>query len=218
MTQVERGAQTYLPQVEQGHYARGSYRSKDRWLSYFYQLQLVRNCKPVSVLEIGPGEGVVTEALRRDGVQVVTCDIDPNLRPDVVGSVTALPLENASFDLALAAEVLEHIRWQDVPAALRELSRVSRTHVVVSLPHPGQVFFSATFKLPLLRWRQLRLQIPFFWKEHAFNGEHYWELGKRGYPVRTFLALARDASLRLVSTHKHADDPVHRLFVFKKES
>jgi ubiquinone/menaquinone biosynthesis C-methylase UbiE len=208
----------YQPQVDQGHYLRGSYRSKDRWLSYFYQLQLVRGYNPSSVLEIGPGEGVVTEALRRDGVVVTTCDIAPDLKPDVIGSITQLPFKDASFDVALAAEVLEHIAWSDVPQALSELARVSRKQVVISLPHPGQVLFSGVFKLPLMAWHSLRLQMPFFWKQHRFNGEHYWELGKRGYPVRIFVVLARQAGLRLLSTHKHADDPVHRLFVFEKNT
>lgn len=204
----------YTPQVSKSHYGR-SYRSRDRWLSYFYQLALVRTFAPASVLEVGPGEGVVTENLRRDGVRVVTCDIAEDLRPDVVGSITALPCKDGEFELALAAEVLEHIRFEDVPQALRELRRVSSAHVVISLPHPGWVF-SLSLKLPLLPYLNLFFQIPFFWQEHKFNGEHYWELGKKGYPVSRFVAAAREAGLELVKTLKHIDDPVHRLFVFKK--
>lgn len=205
----------YAPQVDKSHYGR-SYRSKDRWLSYFYQLAVVRLCAPASVLEVGPGEGIVTANLRRDGVRVVTCDIAEDLHPDVVGSITALPFADGEFELALAAEVLEHIQWQDVPQALSELRRVSAHHVVISLPHPGWVF-SLAFKLPLLPHLSFFFQIPFFWKEHKFNGEHYWELGKKGYPVRRFVAAAKAAGLTLIRTHKHIDDPVHRLFVFKKD-
>ncbi len=205
----------YAPQVDKSHYGR-SYRSKDRWLSYYYQLSLVRSQAPRSVLEVGPGEGIVTDALRRDGIRVVTCDIAEDLQPDVVGSVTALPFADGEFELALAAEVLEHIQWQDVGAALRELRRVSASRVVVSLPHPGWVF-SFEIKLPLLPRFGFLFQVPFFWQEHRFNGEHYWELGKYGYPVRRFVACAKDAGLTLVSTHKYADDPVHRLFIFEKK-
>ncbi len=203
----------YAPQVKRSHYGR-SYRSKDRWLSYFYQLALVRSCAPSSVLEVGPGEGIVTDNLRRDGVRVVTCDIAEDLHPDIVGSIVALPCKDGEFELALAAEVLEHIRFEDVPQALRELRRVSSRHVVVSLPHPGWVF-SLSFKLPLLPHLDLFFQIPFFWQTHVFNGEHYWELGKRGYPLKRFVAAAREAGLELVRTQKHIDDPVHRLFLFK---
>lgn len=205
----------YAPQVDKSHYGR-SYRSKDRWLSYFYQLSLVRSCAPATVLEIGPGEGVVTDNLRKDGVYVVTCDIAEDLHPDVIGSITALPCKDGEFQLALAAEVLEHIRFEDVPQALSELRRVSARHVVISLPHPGWVF-SFSCKLPLLPRLDFFFQVPFFWQEHVFNGEHYWELGKKGYPVRRFVEVARAAGLKLVKTQKHIDDPVHRLFVFNKE-
>ena len=84
---------------------------------------------------------------------------------------------------------------------------------MISIPHPGYVF-SLSFKLPLLPKIDLLLQVPFFWKTHVFNGEHYWELGKKGYPVKKFLACAKEANLTLVSYKKYADDPGHRFFVF----
>lgn len=203
----------YAPQVDKSHYG-AKYRSKDRWLSYFYQLKLVRELSPLSLLEIGPGEGVVTDVLRKDGVAVTTIDIAPDLNPDVVGSVIQLPFKDKEFDLALACEILEHIKFEDVPQALRELVRVSRAHVVISLPHPGQVLFSGVFKLPFMSWRGVRLQVPFFWKTHRFNGEHYWELGKKGFSESDFLLATQQAGLTLKCSIKYADDPVHRFFVF----
>jgi ubiquinone/menaquinone biosynthesis C-methylase UbiE len=203
----------YAPQVTHAHYG-AKYRGLERWLSYYHQLALVESLKPASVLEIGPGEGIVTATLRHDGIAVTTCDIAEDLRPDVVGSVTKLPLEDKSFDLALASEVLEHIEWHDVEVALKELARVSKKNVVVSLPHPGQVFISGTFRA-LGRWIPVRLQVPFFWKTHRFNGEHYWELGKKGYAAGKFVRAAKGAGLTLKKTVKYADDPVHRLFIFE---
>ena len=144
---------------------------------------------------------------------MTTLDISPDVAPSVVGSVTELPFANSTFDTVLCAEVLEHIRFDDVPRALGELRRVARGQVVISLPHPGYVF-SATLKLPLLPHLAVLFQIPFFWQVHRFNGEHYWELGKRGYPLRRFLDTAREAGLRLGRHQKFVDDPVHRFFVF----
>lgn len=204
---------TYAPQVDRSHYAGKAYRSSERWNSYWHQLVLVRRTSPLAVLEIGPGEGVVTDALRKDGIAVTTVDIAPDLRPDVVGSITALPLPDKAFDMVLAAEVLEHIRFEDVPQALREMARVARLGIVIALPHPGYVF-SFVVKLPLLPRLELFFQLPFFWKRHVFNGEHYWELGKRGYSQRHFLKCAGEAGLKLVASEKHADDPAHRSFLF----
>ncbi len=204
----------YAPQVNKSHYS-GRYRGRDRWLSYFYQLELLRLVDAKSLLEIGPGEGIVTDALRKSGIKVVTCDIAEDLQPDIVGSVTALPCKDGEFDAVLAAEVLEHIRFEDVPQALRELRRVTSRNVLVSLPHPGWVF-SCELKLPLLPRFGLLFQIPFFWQEHRFNGEHYWELGKKGYPVRRFIECAKEAGLKLAVTRKYIDDPVHRFFIFER--
>jgi SAM-dependent methyltransferase len=204
---------TYSPQVDVAHYTTGSYRGKDRWLSYWYQLNLVRAAAPRSVVEIGPGEGVVTQALRRDGIMVTTCDIAVDLYPDVVGSITALPLPDKSFDLVLAAEVLEHIRYEDLPAALAEIKRVARVGAVIALPHAGYTF-ACEWKLPLLPRMEVLFKIPFFWKTHAFNGQHYWELGKRGFSIRRFIRTAHDAGLHVERREKHADDPAHRFFLF----
>jgi ubiquinone/menaquinone biosynthesis C-methylase UbiE len=203
----------YTQQVEGAHYARGSYRSQDRWNSYWHQLSLVRSCNPRTILEIGVGEGVVARELRYEGKEVTTLDIAADLNPDIVGSVTDLPLPDTSYDLVLAAEILEHIRFEDVPEAFRQIARVAAHHVVVSVPHPGYVF-SLEFKLPLMRRIILFTKLPFFWKVHQFDGQHYWELGKRDYPVRAFVKVAEEAGLVFQRSHCYADDPARRYFVF----
>lgn len=206
---------TYRAQVDKSHYEGSAYRSNERWNSYWHQLDLLSHTKAATVLEIGVGSGVVARELKSRGVQVTTVDIAEDLSPDVVGSVTQLPFEANAFDCVLAAEILEHIQFSDVPQALKEIARVTRSHAVISIPHPGWVF-SIIYKLPLLPRIALMLQIPFFWKEHHFNGEHYWELGKKGYPIARFLGAAKEAGLTLVRLEKHADDPAHRFFLFQK--
>lgn len=205
----------YEPQVGKEHYSGGAYYSDERWMSYFHQLELVRRVHARHVLEVGVGAGVLARELRARGVGVKTLDIAPDVSPDVVGSVTDIPIPEASFDATLAFEVLEHIHYEDVHKALSELARVSKQYVILSLPHPGWVF-SFSVKVPVLPRMRFLYQIPFFWKEHEFNGEHYWELGKRGFPVCRFLSTAHEAGLTLVSFEKKADDPGHRFFVFKK--
>lgn len=122
------------PQVSQQHYESRNYNSKERFCSFWHQADEVLTLGGGRVLEVGPGGGTVTEWLRAAGCEVVTIDHDPALGPDVVGPISALPLADDSVDVALAAQVLEHLPWEQVPAALAELARVARVGVVVTVP------------------------------------------------------------------------------------
>lgn len=207
---------TYSPQVDKSHYG-VKYRAQDRWDSYWHQLDIIGRIAPRRILEIGPGGGVLTRELRASGVEVTTLDIAPDVQPDIVGSITDIPVTDKAFDAVVAFEVLEHIRFEDVPHAFTELARVTQRHVVVSVPHPGYVFL-AQFKIPLVPRFNIFFMIPFFWKTHVFNGEHHWELGKRGYPKSRFIEAAASAGLTLISTTRYPDVPPHRFFVFEKRS
>ena len=66
----------------------------------------------------------------------------PTEHADVVGSVEQLPLDDASFDLVLCIQVLEHV--DDPARAIRELHRVTRPGGRVLLStHGTQVFHPA---------------------------------------------------------------------------
>jgi hypothetical protein len=129
-----RKVEAWSPQVSADLYSSREYNLKERFASFWHQLDEVLELAPSSVLEVGPGGGLVTESLRRAGVEVTTLDLDPALRPDLVGSVTEIPLAGRSVDVALCSEVLEHMPWDDAVRALHELSRVSRLGAVISVP------------------------------------------------------------------------------------
>ncbi len=121
-------------QVPGEQYWSRAYNTKERFCSFWHQLDEVLELSPASVLEVGPGSGLVSDWLRRAGVETTTIDIDPALGADVMGSVTQMPFEAGSFDVVLCSEVLEHLPWEDAERALRELRRVARSGVVLSVP------------------------------------------------------------------------------------
>jgi len=125
---------TEATQVPPAHYWSRDYNTKERLASSWHQVDEVLRLGGRRVLEVGPGSGLVTDWLRRAGLEVTTVDIDGALKPTVVAPVTDLPLESGSFDVVLCAEVLEHLPYARVPAALRELARVATRGVVISVP------------------------------------------------------------------------------------
>lgn len=203
------------PQVPPEHYRQLKYLGADRWVSYGSQVRVALRIGSERVLEIGIGNGIVRDALRALGVAVTTVDIDPQLRPDIVGSVTALPCQENSFDLVIAAEVLEHIPYEELAGALSEIRRVTRRYAYITLPHAGAVI-DMTLKLPLLPRISIFAKIPFFWKRHIFNGEHYWELGKRGFAVSRITQSMRAAGFSVVSSGQDRLDPAHYYFLLQK--
>lgn len=206
----------YKPQVAKGHYFEKSYLARDRWANFWYQIQAVRSLGQKIVLEIGAGSGVVTDALRKIGVTVTTLDIDVSLHPDVVGSVTAIPLPDASADVVLAAEILEHIPFNEFPRALGEMHRVSRRYAYITLPYPGYTF-SFTGKIPLFPRFSFIFKIPFFWKHKTSTPEHYWELRLRGFPLWRIIKEIDRAGFKVVRKAVYPDDPAHYHFLLEKK-
>lgn len=177
-------------QVEAAFYGFTSYVHLQRWISYWYQIDAVLRQKPATVLEIGPGTGVTTAALRQAGVAVTTFDFDPALKPDIVGDVLELAqtLEPKSYDVVCIFQVLEHLPFERFEAAVAALATVARHKVVISLPHWG---YPLELRFRLLkdrfRWAFARkFARPKTW---SFDGQHHWELGTRGHGVADIAAV-----------------------------
>jgi ubiquinone/menaquinone biosynthesis C-methylase UbiE len=93
-------------------------------------------------LEVGCGEGVIAERLYRRWDEVVALDLpDAGLRADwrrypgprfLHANAHQLPFAADRFEVVVAAEVLEHL--PDPLLGLQEMARVSRRHLVLSVP------------------------------------------------------------------------------------
>lgn len=204
-----------MPDKKPNKYYDWAYESLPRWVSYWYQIHAVLSLSAKSVLEIGIGNQVVTDYLKTVGLAVTTLDIDPDLKPDIVASVTKMPVQDESFDAVLAAEILEHLPWQDFSIALAELRRATKKYAVISLPHWGSAL-AAAIKIPAFPWLRAVLKLP-GWKKHSLdvNG-HYWEIGKRGYSLNRVKKIMRQAGFTIVRDYIIVDYPYHHFFVLTK--
>ena len=201
-------------QVSREHYAHASYLSAPRFRALREQLALCMEHEPSSsMLEVGPGPGMLATLLRHFGYSVTTVDFAADLQPDVVASLPHLPFGPQSFDVACAFEVLEHAPLNLLETNLRELKRISRKRVIISLPDQREVnqqslkvrltVGNREFSKVLWRQRFNRLTNP---------NEHYWEIGHDGVTSTTVIEAGRSAGL--VVDRSYFCEPWFHFFVF----
>ena len=83
-----------------------------------------------TALDVATGGGNVARVLREAGLEVVTIDSAPGMKPTVISRAEEIPFADGSFDV-VACRVAAH-HFQDPAGALREMARASRNLVLVS--------------------------------------------------------------------------------------
>jgi 2-polyprenyl-3-methyl-5-hydroxy-6-metoxy-1,4-benzoquinol methylase len=135
---------------------------------------------PGSILDVGCGEGVLTEqwADKLGSGRIVGIDLDdPKLkaewetrrRPNLeyrVEDATNLSFADGEFDMASAIEVLEHV--PDPERTVAEMARVAKRHLLVSVPRE-----------PL--WRGLNLARGAYLKDFGNTPGHINHWSKRSF-------------------------------------
>jgi hypothetical protein len=166
-----------------------AYYSKKRIEQQWLQLHLLGQTDCETVLEVGPGLGLVTALLVNIGYRVETLDRVPRAfaYPDVPHlekDICDLRAEEiAGHDAIICCETLEHIAWEKVGSVLSAFRRSGAKCLIVSVPYMG---FQLAFDLYLNRttFRQyFSLKKMLFRKDFAAEppGGHQWEVGYRGY-------------------------------------
>jgi len=82
-----------------------------------------------TALDVATGGGHVARRLRAAGIQVVSSDPAPGMRPDVVCAAEHLPFADGSFDVVVTRVAAHH--FQDVRGAVSEMARVAAEAVLI---------------------------------------------------------------------------------------
>lgn len=142
--------------------------------------------QPETFLDAGCGEGFVAAMLRRrlpelrlTGFDVDSAAVRAAAQRDPLGrfmtaNLEALPFTDNEFDVVGCFEVLEHLPGSGPDAALRELSRVAKNAVVLSVP-----------------------QEPYFSLANAARGKN-WDVRPRGSDPDHHQLWTRDAFAAVV--------------------
>ncbi len=203
-------------QVSPETYLKLDYDNKKRFISYWHQINEIAQTGSSNILEIGIGNGFVSNYLLDHGFDIKTLDIDGKLDPDVVGSVLDLPFDENSFELVSCCEVLEHLPFDDVETALQQIYEVASKYVVISVPD-RTLCYKLLVKLPVIKRKSFLISIPkLLSKKHIFDGQHYWELGKKGYSVSMFKNVIKKTGFSILKSYRLFEYDNHHMFVLEK--
>ena len=97
-----------------------------------------------SILDVGCGNGAFVNALvstfpdkfdRITGLDISEEALKYVKSEKIHGAIIDLPFENESFDAVTCLEVLEHLPQEDFRKGILELQRVSRKHIIITVPN-----------------------------------------------------------------------------------
>jgi ubiquinone/menaquinone biosynthesis C-methylase UbiE len=172
-----------------------------KWFIQNFEKTLANETKKLkvnTVLDAGCGEGFTLDFLRKRKIGRKYTGIDfldkavkigKKVHPNVnlqQASIYEIPFKDNSFDLVLCTEVLEHL--ENPKDALKELFRVSREYVLLSVPNEP-IFMGSNF-LRGKNWKRLGNDIEHinhwtFWGFEKFvkqNAGTKIKVKKRQYP------------------------------------
>lgn len=185
------------PQVSRTHYFSAGYISRARFEGLQAQLELCMQTEKLdTILEIGPGPGLLTTLLRHLKYKVHTIDLADDLYPDVVGRLPELPFRDCSFDGVCAFQVLEHIPFSLLGDCLLELKRLAKKKVLISLPSQQDIPLSQfCFDLTIGKRKYHKV----IWRKNLKTltnpEEHFWELEHNGIDFQTVIEVGKQMGL-----------------------
>ena len=122
------------------------------WNFFRNFLNLTKAKKVESILDVGCGEGFTLNRLKEKGIgknlegveySKAAIELGHKMYPDIKikqGNIYKLPYKDNTFDLVLCTEVLEHL--DDPQKGLKELVRVSKKYLVISVPNEPFFMFA----------------------------------------------------------------------------
>ncbi len=209
-------------QVKEGYYKRRGYNTLERFISYFYQIDSITNLKDVSsILEIGPGNKLVSKELMDIGFSVTTCDFDEKVFPDVVADVRSLPFQKESFDCVMACQILEHIPFADFEKVVSDIANITKKYAVISLPE-RHVGFNLVLKFPFIqtlfkrKFFDISIKLPIKFKGFKESDQHYFEID--------YFTTSKRKIVEVFERHFHIEkvfnpplNKYHRFYILKKK-
>ncbi len=169
------------------------------------------------ILEVGKGNGFVSDFFKKANFNFKTFDINENLNPDIVGNILELnALINSKPDLILCSEVLEHIEFDFFEKSLQELSLASNKYVIITLPEFKKFFgLNLQIRIPKLKVFSIPLFIRIRGNKVLGSG-HFWEIDYDENSKRENIEKIIRKYFTIIEKDKFHTNPYHNFYVLEK--
>lgn len=202
---------------------------KQEWESLYHQVAVPVALNDVqTVLEFGPGRGLLGAMLKHYGLNYASSDVvDMGAKPDFNYPIMDFPLGN-KYDLVCAFQTLEHNPPEHLLPHLKKMTDLSNKYVFVSLPYSGRwASFRFNLGLPGLRknieraftWYRLKPPVRPLeqYRVSKTPYSHHWvEIGDTGYKKEDLRTMAKTIGLKVAKEFHSNSYPYHYFVLFEK--
>lgn len=164
------------------------------WNRFFFIIKETMAANPRSILEIGPGEGTVKNVLAPFVETYETFDLNSNLKPNYFGDIRTVKSElKGRYDCVIAADILEHIPFNDLEKALKNINLYLKEGgvAVITIPHRAWFVFWMTWLWGYRRfvwrfpdWMRTLYQRLRGRRANPIDPDHKWEIGDGNHSVK----------------------------------
>jgi hypothetical protein len=220
----------YLEKVSKnGTLHKGKFLTFNHHYSHYMQMFTIKNLGVESVLEIGPGENFTVNYMRNLGMQYDTMDIIEESNPTISGKLEDLDESQfkCTYDLVCAFQMLEHSPYDYFVPNINKMATIAKKYVFISLPYScwgAKLSINLIFGQSKKGVSSLSLYFPLNKKNRKYRKEfkeefpwavHYWEIGRKGFPLRRIKSDIESVGLRIIKSF-HSEFAYHYFILAEK--
>lgn len=201
-------------------YFSDQYFNKYQLFSLSEQISLLylycKNFANPAILEVGKGNGFVSDYFKQANFNITTFDINANLEPDIVGNILDLSkLISFKPDLILCSEVLEHIEFAHFEKSLAQLRLATNRYVIITLPE-FKKFFGVNIQIRFPKFKVF--SFPLFLKVRGnkqLGSGHFWEIGYSKETRRPAIEKIITKYFNIIDKGCFHTNPYHNFYVLE---
>ena len=207
--------------LEKERYFSEGYFEKYQLFALSEQIHLLYNVikdeSTPKILEIGKGNGFVSDFFKKAGYDFSTFDINANLEPDYVGNILELSsIVTNKPSTILCCEVLEHISFETFEQSIEQLSLSTQQRVILTLPIHKKFFgVNLQFRLPKMKPFSIPLFIKTSWTK-ILPEEHFWEIGYNSETSKKSIDTILNRYFKIEDEDCFHTSPFHYYYVLTK--